>query len=169
VGSGRAAVFGIVQYRDTLFTMHGKANGSYGEYLTNADQYSIDDGKSWQPYQKYNPFFNLVNYHRDSVEVNKILRVDQAMGLEGTSYKIYRDFLDDPINKQGRFQTPGFITSIGNRTDLPQLHQLNSIYFDAKQRLYVTGSDAVCSREPFAYCNSKEGRGVVYISKRALP
>lgn len=169
VGSGRAAVFGIVQYRDTLFTLHGKVFGNYGEYLTNANHYSIDDGKSWLPYKKYNPFFNVVNYHRDTVEVNKILRIDQATDSDGTSYRIYRDFLDDPIKKQGRFETPGLINSIGNRINLPELHQLSSLYLDAQQRLYITGSDAVCNREPFAFCNSKGGRGVVYVSKRALP
>ena len=167
-GSGKSSVFGIVQYRDTLFTMQGKVLGNYGEFLTNANQYSVDDGKSWQAYRKYNPFFNPVNY-RDSEEVQKILRTDQVTDSEGTSYQIYRDFLDDPVNQLGRFETPGVINSYGRRTNLPQLHQLSNLYLDAEERLYITGSDAVCRREPFAFCNSKGGRGVVYISKRSLP
>ncbi len=164
-----SAVFGIVQYRDTLFTMHGMANGSYGEFLVNVGNYSVDDGENWQAYRKYNPFFDPVNY-RASEEVDRLLRVNQVTDSEGIAYKIYRDFLDDPVNRQGRFETPGIITSYGSRTNLPQLHQLSSLYLDSQKRIYLAGSDAVCTKNgEFAFCNSKGGRGVVYVSKYSLP
>lgn len=74
----------------------------------------------------------------------------------------------------GPFETPGVISSDGRRVDLPQLPQLNRLFLDRQQRLYVAGSDAVCGRggktgEPFSFCNSQQGRGVVYISKHVLP
>jgi hypothetical protein len=47
------------------------------------------------------------------------------------------------------------------------------LYLDDQQRLYLVGSDAVCGRghsgQAFSFCNSKGGRGVVYVSKKTLP
>ncbi len=169
VFKSQSAVFGIVQYRDTLFTMHAMATGGYGDFLINPIYYSFDDGISWQEYRKYNPFFDPAKFHV-SEEARNLLRIGQVTNSDGTIFKIYRDFLDDPIREQGRFETPGVITSNGRRIDLPQLHQLSSLYLDSKERLYITGSDAVCGQDnKFAFCNSVGGRGVVYVSKNALP
>ncbi|RYF51414.1 MAG: hypothetical protein EOO39_43240, partial [Cytophagaceae bacterium] len=88
----------------------------------------------------------------------------------GVSYRINEVFLDGPTATTGQLETPGVITSAGRRIDLPQLHQLRSLYFDKQERLYIAGTDAVCGRgQNFAFCNSQNGRGVVYISKKPLP
>ena len=51
-----------------------------------------------------------------------------------------------------------------------QLHQIQSLYLDDQLRLYIVGSDAVCGSEvSFKFCNSKAGRGVVYVSKNSNP
>jgi hypothetical protein len=154
-------MFGVVQYNDTLFTMSGLSNS---KALNNPDNYSVDDGKTWQPYRQYNP--GLEYQPRQNV-VNRYLEINPIAAPNGASYKI------NEVLIKGYIETPGVITSTGRRIDLPHLHQLNSLYLDKQQRLYIAGTDAVCSRagtkEPFAFCNSKRGRGIVYVSKRPLP
>ena len=168
-------MFGIVQNQDTLFTMSGLTNQSAGEtyqqVLVNADNYSLDDGQTWQRYTKRNPLFDRLPIYGST---DKRLLINPVIASTGTTYKINRVFLDGPTATSGHFETPGVITSTGRRVDLPQLHQLNSLFLDSKQRLYLAGTDAVCGRggktgEPFSFCNSQQGRGVVYISKKPLP
>ncbi len=160
-------MFGVVQYKDTLFTMSGLSDS---RALTNPDNYSVDDGKTWQAYRRYNPG---LEYNPRPGVINQYLDINPVTVSNGTSYKINRVFLDGPTATLGMFETPGVITATGRRIDLPHLHQLNSLYLDKQQRLYITGTDAVCSRagtnEPFTFCNSKRGRGIVYVSKRPLP
>lgn len=160
-------MFGIVQYRDTLFTMTSFINY---RALASPDKYSVDNGKNWQPYQKRG---NLALDYIPSLGYNGF-PVNPITASTGVSYKINQVFLDGPTATVGNFETPGVITSDGRRIDLPQLHQLQSLYLDDQQRLYIAGTDAVCGRggktgEPFSFCNSKQGRGVVYISKHPLP
>ncbi|GAB3993356.1 hypothetical protein GCM10028807_28380 [Spirosoma daeguense] len=159
-------MFGVVQYRDTLFTM----NGLLGyRALIHADNYSVDDGKTWQPYQRKG---NLAFDYIPSLGYNGF-PINPVNTSTGKTYKIYQAFLDGPTATTGIFETPGIITSEGRRIDLPQLHQLQSLYLDSQQRLYIAGTDAVCGRghsgEKFSFCNSKQGRGIVYISKKPLP
>ncbi|WP_157627217.1 hypothetical protein [Spirosoma luteum] len=159
-------MFGIVQYRDTLFTMNGLLNY---RVLTTADNFSVDDGKSWQPYQRRGSlafdYYPLMGYNG--------FPINPVTASNGVNYKINQVFLNGPTATTGIFETPGIITSDGRRIDLPQLHQLHSLYLDDQQRLYISGTDAVCSRghsgESFSFCNSQQGRGVVYISKWPLP
>jgi hypothetical protein len=167
-------LFGIVQNQDTLFTMSGLSNQSAGEtyqqVMVHANNYSLDDGRTWQPYTRRNPILaNTPTYGA----VDKRLLINPVATSTGTKYKINRVFLDSPTATSGRFETPGVITATGRRIDLPQLHQLQSLYLDGQEQLYITGTDAVCGRghsgEDFSFCNSKQGRGVVYISKYPLP
>ena len=159
-------MFGVVQYRDTLFTMSGLTNGRYFTYPTN---FSVDDGKTWKGYVQRGSNFDAPEpgSNRKGFEANPIT------ASTGVSYKINRVFLDGPTATTGTFETPGVITATGRRIDLPQLHQLNSLFFDEQERLYIAGTDAVCTRagsgEKFRFCNSQGGRGVVYISKKPLP
>lgn len=167
-------IFGIVQNQDTLFTMTGlnsqSAGETYQQVLVHANNYSLDDGVTWQPYTRRNPLLKDIPVYG---AVDKRLLINPVVTSTGTQYKINRVFLDGPTATSGQFETPGVITSNGRRVDLPQLHQLNSLFLDDKQRLYIAGTDAVCGRggktgQPFSFCNSKQGRGVVYISKRPL-
>lgn len=169
-------MFGVVQNGDTLFTMSGLLSQTpnnpkaYQELLTTADNYSLDDGQTWQRYTGHNRLLSDIPTY-DSVD--KRLRTNPVITNAGDSYKINRVFLDGPTATTGIFETPGVITATGRRIDLPQLHQLQSLYLDEQQRLYIAGTDAVCGRghsgATFAFCNSKQGRGVVYISKKPLP
>ncbi|QJD80003.1 beta propeller repeat protein [Spirosoma rhododendri] len=160
-------MFSVVQYNDTLYTMSGLRNG---KALNNPDNYSVDDGKTWQPYQRYNPG---LEYDPKPGVINRYLEINPVVASTGTAYKINQVFLGGPTATTGTFETPGVTTNTAQRIDLPNLHQLNSLYLDKQQRLYIAGTDAVCSRagtnEPFRFCNSKQGRGVVYVSKRPLP
>ena len=158
-------MFGVAQHRDTLFTLNGLLNS---KVLIHPDNYSVDDGKTWQRYTKRIPVFD------DWTPPGQVIQrvsINSVTVSNGTSYEINRVYLDDPVRKLGIFETPGVVTSAGHRRiDLPQLHQLNSLYLDAKERLYLVGSDAVCgSRQDFKFCNSKGGRGMVYVSKRSMP
>jgi hypothetical protein len=167
-------IFGFVQNQDTLFTMNGLVSqtfkDAYQQVLIHADNYSLDDGKTWQRYSGRNAVLSDIPKF-DSVD--KRLRINPVIASNGTSYRINRVFLDGPTATVGIFETPGVVTPTGRRLDLPQLHQLQSLHLDEQQRLYLVGSDAVCGRghsgEAFKFCNSKGGRGVVYISKKPLP
>lgn len=158
-------IFGIVQNQDTLFTMTTLVGY---RALASADKFSIDDGKTWQNYRGRNRIFDIPS----SISAPPF-PINPVVASNGTSYKINQVFLDGPTATTGIFETPGIITLDGRRINLPQLHQLQSLYLDDQQRLYIAGTDAVCGRghsgESFSFCNSKQGRGVVYISKHPLP
>ncbi|TLV02499.1 hypothetical protein [Dyadobacter luticola] len=162
-------MFGVVQYQDTLFTMSGLSNQtrdkSSQQVLVQADNFSTDDGKTWQKYTAINPALGEIPEF-DSPE--KFL-INPIVAPTKVTYQIFKAFRDENATV-GNFTTPGVVKSTGERIDLPQLHQLQSLYFDDQQRLYIVGSDAVCgTEESFKFCNSKGGRGVVYVSKKALP
>ncbi|AKD58692.1 beta propeller repeat protein [Spirosoma radiotolerans] len=153
-------MFGVVEHQDTLFTLNGLLNS---RYLINADNFSIDDGKTWQQYTRRNPIF-------EPSSATSTFAINPVTASTGISYQINQVFLGGPTATTGAFETPGVATSDGRRIDLPQLHQLHSLYLDKQGRLYISGTDAVCGRgQNFAFCNSQNGRGVVYISKKPLP
>ena len=163
-------MIGIVQYQDTLFTMSGLANQTmqdlYQQVLTNADNYSVDDSKTWQKYIARNPVLgDMPEFDSpDKFLINPVIAPDKV------TYQIYKAFLDGPNATSGAYETPGIIKSTGQRIDLPQLHQIQSLFFDDQQRLYIAGGDAVCgSSGSFKFCNSQGGRGVVYVSKKSFP
>lgn len=162
---------GIVQYRDTLFTAGGTAsgirNGEYTEVLIHTSHFSVDDGRTWLPYKSYNPAFEASL--PSGVIAKRFLR-NSIHASDGTTYRINRVYLDSPTATLGPFETPGVITSTGRRIDLPQLHQLKSLYLDSQERLYIAGSDAVCGQgQNFRFCNSQGGRGIVYVSRKPRP
>lgn len=164
-------IFGIIEQQDTLFAMTGLSNRgaglTYRQALSNPSQYSIDNGRTWQQYNRYNP---TLDYDRLSEAEKRRFFINPVTTAGGNSYIINIVYLDDSTQARRRFETPGVVTAAGRRIDLPQLHQLNSLYLDASERLYLAGTDAVCGRDPnFAFCNSKEGRGMVYVSKKPRP
>lgn len=158
-------IFGVVQYQDTLFTMSTLVGY---QALATAEHYSIDDGQTWQRYIRRNRIFD-VPYPSSTAP----FPINPVVATNGATYKITKAFLDGPTATVGIFETPGVTTATGRRIVLPQLHQINSLYLDHQQRLYIAGTDAVCGRghsgEAFSFCNSKGGRGVVYVSKKPLP
>lgn len=165
-----SGIMGIVQYRDTLFTMSGLANQAkdnlYQQVLIQADNFSVDDGKTWQKYKTR----NLILSDLPAFDSPDKFLINPIIGPNQVTYQINRVFRDGPNATSGVYTTPGVVKSTGERVDLPALHQIQSLSFDDQQRLYITGSDAVCgSEQTFKFCNSQEGRGVVYISKKPLP
>lgn len=163
-------IFGIVQYQDTLFTMSGLSSQAkkevHQQFLIHADNYSVDDGKTWQ---KYIPRNSVLSDIPEFDSPNKFL-INPIVAPSKVVYQINKVFLDGPNATIGSFETPGVIKSTGQRIDLPQLHQLKSLFLDDQQRLYIVGTDAVCmSGGAFRFCNSQAGRGVVYVSKKTLP
>ena len=164
-----ASVFGFLMYRDTLFAFGGLiTRNGLAQSMTNASKFSTDDGLTWQQYRRYNRDLDAFENTDDSP-----LAISPVKSASGEVYAINRVYLDPPTQSTRRFETPGIITQTNRRIDLPQLHQIRGLYLDAQQRLYIAGTDAVCGRghsgENFFFCNSKSGRGVVYISKRPQP
>lgn len=165
-----SSIMGIVQFQDTLFTMSGLVNQTknnlYQQVIIHANNYSVDDGRTWKRYLARNPVLeDLPDFDApDKFLINPVVAPSKII------YRIYQDFRDGPNVTWGSYNTPGVIKSTGQRIDLPQLHQIQSLFFDDQQRLYMAGSDAVCGSEQlFKFCNSKGGRGIVYISKKPLP
>lgn len=166
VDQSQTGISGIVEHRDTLFAMNGIVSKDNIQLYANAGKYSVDDGNKWIPYRRYNPFF-------DTRFSNNSLYINSVAAPNGTVYRINEIFLTGVGTLMGQFDTPGVITTDGRRIDLPKSHQLRSLYMDGRNRLYLTGTDAICSQPPATqttlFCNSKNGRGIVYISKQPLP
>jgi hypothetical protein len=165
-----AILFGIVFYQDTLFAMNGLAiqpgQDISPEFLITPDSYSADDGKSWKRYRGGNP----VLYQMPELESAVRFSINPVVAPGKDTYRINKIYRDGPNATSGPTETPGVITSKGKRIDLPQLHQIQSLFLDDQQRLYIAGTDAVCGLGmDFKFCNSQGGRGVVYISKKSNP
>jgi hypothetical protein len=158
-----SGMMGLTNYRDTLFVTTGTRSDGYYSQLINPTAFSVDLGKSWSAYRRFNPVFDLSGY-----STVKNIYNNPVTAANGETYRIWRQYLDDSTKSSRRFITPGVVTKSGRRIDVPKLHQLSTLALDSKGRLYVAGSDEVCGLDPsFRFCNG--GRGVVYVSKRALP
>lgn len=155
--SSNIGLFGFLQQQDTLLTLSaGYHRGSdMIEYGTNPSHYSLDQGATWFPYRDWRRT-NL----EPSVPRNKVT------AASGTVYSI--EYLLTPLSlnsSSSRVDYIGIQTSTGQHLTLPQDHQITSIAFDAKSRLYVTASAPLCGgREKFAYCNKPNG--TLYVSKK---
>ncbi len=149
---------GFASRQDTLISLAGEELGSPGDvaYATSPNYYSLDQGLTWQKY-------------RDWRRYNTELRVarNRVAAASGTVYSI--DILLTPITSVSSYiETVGIKTTTGRQLTLPNDHQITSLYFDAKSRLYVTASAAVCGRrDKFAFCG--EQNGVLYVSKAPQP
>jgi hypothetical protein len=144
--------FSFAMLRDTLFVLNTQStmhNTSDSELILakNPSFYSLDQGLTWFPY-------NEVFYPEDG----PIVLLNKAYTTAGTEYQI------DKVNDGGYIETVGIKTSAGQKISLPQNHQIKSVYFDKKDRLYVAASAAVCgSKSNFAFCKGENG--IVYVSK----
>jgi hypothetical protein len=164
-----SGIMGIVQYQDTLFTMSSLLNQSkdnlYQQVIIQANNYSVDDGKTWQRYAARNPVLGDIP---EFDALDKFL-INPVVAPNKITYRIHQVFRDGPNVTSGPYETPGVIKSTGQRIDLPQLHQIQSLFFDDQQRLYLAGSDAVCgSEQSFKFCNSKAGELYIFPKNRFL-
>lgn len=146
---------GFASRQDTLISLAGEELGSPSDvaYATSPNYYSLDQGLTWRKY-------------RDWRRYNTELRVarNRVAAASGTVYNI--DLLLTPITSVSSYiETVGIKTTTGRQLTLPNDHQITNLYFDAKSRLYVAASAALCGRrDKFAFCG--EQNGVLYVSKQ---
>lgn len=82
-----SGIMGIVQYQDTLFTMGSLSNQTkndfYQQVVIHADNYSVDDGKTWQRYVARNPILGeLPDFDSpDRFLINPIVASNKIMEL----------------------------------------------------------------------------------------
>jgi len=147
-------IFSFAMLRDTLFALNTQStmNNTSGSELIlakNPSFYSLDQGLTWFSYNK-------VFYPEDG----PIVLLNKTYTTAGTEYQI------DKVIDGGYIETVGIKTSSGQKIALPQQHQIKSVYFDKKDRLYVSASAAVCgNKNNFSFCNGENG--VLYVSKAA--
>jgi hypothetical protein len=156
-----SSIAGFVQRQDTLLALSataGNAGPSTIAYAISPSHFSLDAGATWQLYRgRWQP------------NLEPKVALNQATSLAGTTYSI--DFLltpTSPGSSSSYVETVGIKSAAGTELLLPKDHAITSIYFDAKSRLYVTASAALCGqREKSAYCG--EPNGVLYVSKKPQP
>ncbi|GAB3790977.1 hypothetical protein GCM10028818_61730 [Spirosoma horti] len=168
VDEQKTSISGIVEHNDTLFSMNGVINMGDDQLVANASKYSVNGGRSWVSYDRYNPFFDT---RPSQTSINKEMYINKIVAPNGTTYRINKVYLDSNQSTIRRYETPGVITTDGRKVNMPQRHQLRSLYMDQKSRLYMVATDAICDRNEsgFVFCNSKNGKGIIYVSKRSLP
>jgi hypothetical protein len=160
--SAHYGVEGFIMRNDTLLALTATLGGvgtSNASYATNASYYSVDKGATWLPYR---------NWTREVNFDPKVL-LNSATSPAGIEYSIdVRRTPVSPGSTSNYIETIGVKSAIGTQLTLPKDHDITSVYFDAKSRLYVTASAALCGRrENFAFCD--EQNGVLYVSKKPQP
>jgi hypothetical protein len=162
---GNIGIFGFLARADTLLALTAGTSASsalldsatYTTYAVSPSVFSLDKGLTWKPYR---------NWERENFKPRVAL--NRLMANSGTEYSIaYRNTPTAPGSSSYYSETVGIKNSAGQRMALPQSHQINSLYFDAKSRLYVAASAARCGTIPnTTFCG--EQNGVLYVSKKPL-
>ncbi|AMJ67683.1 hypothetical protein [Hymenobacter sp. PAMC 26628] len=153
-------VVGFAQRQDSLISLSAETLGAPdgAAYAVGPNYFSLDQGLTWRPYHDW----------RRSGSDLRVAR-NRAAALSGTEYSV--DLLltpTSPSSSSNYVETVGVKSSAGRQLRLPKDHQITSLYFDAKSRLYVAASAALCGRrENFAFCG--EQNGVLYVSKAPQP
>ncbi len=149
-------LFGFVAINDTLMVLDAKRiiTGNPVYYGSDPFYFSVDNGRNWQ-------------YFLNAIRVRVPLNMLKT--ASGTAYTINEVLTPIPNSTMDFYvETPGINVSDGRILTLPKRHQIKSIYFDKKQRLYVSASAAVCGTlEKFEFCNGENG--ILYVSKESQP
>jgi len=87
--------------------------------------------------------------------------LNRVKSVGGIEYSINRE------NSDGTIDLTRIRTSSGNLITLPAKHQIASLFFDQKSRLYISASAPICSSGSSFYCGS--ANGTIYISKKPQP
>jgi hypothetical protein len=153
-------IFGFVQRQDTLLALTaqvGTALETTTAYAASPSSYSIDKGLHWQPYRNWTRLDNF----EPRVARNRLKTPS------GEEYSIQvRLTPTSPGSSSAYVETIGIKTSTGRQLSLPKNHQIESLYFDTKSRLYVSASAAICGTlQDFAFCGTQNG--VLYVSKKS--
>lgn len=155
-------LFGFLNRADTLFAMSAKTGtafdttAAYVAYGVSPAVFSLNKGLHWQPYRSV----------ASTLLAGPIVPLNRLVAASGTEYSIaYRLIPIGPQSTAGYIETLGIKTSAGRRLTLPKRHDITSIYFDKKSRLYVTASAELCgSSTKLVFCG--EQNGVLYVSKK---
>jgi hypothetical protein len=152
----RSGIFGFQQQQDSLLALTaggGTFSNTSVEYAIQPSAFSLNQGLTWQHYRDWRP--------------SQQLRVgrNRATAASGTEYRIeYEETPVAPNASNSYIESVAIQTSTGRRLTLPRQHQLTSLYFDAKSRLYVTASAPLCGRGKDAkICD--DPHGILYVSK----
>lgn len=158
-------IFGFLTRADTLLALTAGVNFSsalldsanYITYATNPSVFSLDKGLTWKPYR---------SWERENFKPRVAL--NRLPAGSGSEYSIaYRHKLTAPGSSSYYSETVGIKNPAGQRILLPKRHQIESLYFDAKSRLYVAASAERCGAIPnTTFCG--EQNGVLYVSKKPL-
>lgn len=158
-------IFGFLARADTLLALTAGTSFSsalsdsthYTTYATSPTVFSLDKGLTWKNYR---------NWERENFKPRTAL--NRLTASSGTEYSIaYRHTPTSPNSSSYYSETVAIKNSTGQRLVLPQRHQINSLYFDAKSRLYVAASATRCGTIPnTTFCG--EQNGVLYVSKKPL-
>ena len=153
----RIGIFGFQQQQDSLLaltTAAGTSSNTSTQYATQPSVFSLDQGLTWKCYRDWRPSLQL-----------RVGR-NRATAASGTEYSIeYKETPVSPNSSSKYIESVAVQTSTGQRLLLPQQHQLTSLYFDAKSRLYVTASAPFCGQLPdFRFCD--DHHGILYVSKK---
>ncbi|SES83666.1 hypothetical protein [Hymenobacter actinosclerus] len=155
--ANRIGIRGFYQQQDTLLAL--AAGGGYGsntntEYALSPEVFSLNQGLTWQRYRDWRPSLAL-----------RVKR-NRATAATGTEYSIeYQETPVGPNSSTVYIDYLGVQTSTGQHLTLPQQHQLKSLYFDAKSRLYIAASAPLCGQgRDFKFCGDQ--KGTLYISKQ---
>lgn len=154
---------GLLQKQDTLLAMGATTNGGsfdakdFRKYAVNPFKFSLNQGLTWFNYAERYSYANRIE-----------APLNRLVATTGTEYLIEYLLTEvSPGSGSSYVETIGIETSAGRHIKLPQEHQLTSIYFDARSRLYVTASAPLCGTgKNFKFCGSE--KGALYISKQPL-
>lgn len=153
--NARVGLFAFLEKEDTLFVLEGQRSGASvfdNVFGIQPTWFSMNHGLNWER-----------STSRRDFEDWKV-PINYAYSGNGIRFEI--DLIQ---NEEGYLQTIGIKSESGRKIALPARHQLVSVYFDKKSRLYVTGSAPLCSEgKTFEYCDQVNRSGTVYISKKPV-
>jgi hypothetical protein len=153
--NARVGLFAFMKKQDTLYVMETQRSGASvfdNKFGMLPSWFSTDRGLRWER-----------STARWDIEDYKV-PINYAFSGNGIRFQI--DLIQ---TGEGYLHTIGIKSENGRKIELPARHQLVSLYFDKKSRLYVTGSAPLCGKEnTFEFCDQANRSGTVYVSKKPI-
>lgn len=156
-------IFGFLTRRDTVFTLttgRGALADTTTIYAQHPTDYTTDQGRTWQRYQYTS---SSASFFEAKVPLNRVRTPS------GTTYYVATEREPTAPNSSSFYVlNKGIDGPSGRVLNLPQTHQVRSLYLDKQARLYVAASAPMCGQgKNFTFCG--EQNGLLYISKKPLP
>jgi hypothetical protein len=153
--NARVGLFAFMEKQDTLYVMESRRSGASvfdNQFGMQPNWFSTDHGLRWER-----------STARWDIEDYKV-PINYAFSGNGIRFQI--DLIQ---TEEGYLHTIGIKSENGQKIKLPARHQLASLYFDTKSRLYVAGSAPLCGQgNTFEYCDQVNRSGTVYVSKHPI-